>query len=118
MTQNYNGLGIGRHRIMELPRATYAVYFSTTDAMLSEANKLHLKLTTEDAHAIDETSNVNFYSIRSNMGAPLVMLKVQDDAVIGVVAIGQNAPWILHVKLFRLLLQNDSVSKVIWHAQV
>ncbi len=82
MTQNYNGLGIGRHRIMELPRATYAVYFSTTDAMLAEANKLHLKLTTEDAHAIDETSNVNFYSIRSSIGAPLVMLKVQDDAVI------------------------------------
>ena len=81
MTQNYTGLGIGRHRIMELPRSTYAVYFSTTDAMLYEANKLHLKLNAEDAHAIDEANNVNFYSIRSNVGTPLVMMKVQDDAV-------------------------------------
>lgn len=82
MTQNYDGLGIGRHRIMELPRATYAVYFSTTDAMLAEANKLHLKLNAMDAHAIDETSNVNFYSIRSSVGAPLVMMKVENDAVV------------------------------------
>ncbi len=81
MTQNYNGLGIGRHRIMELPRSTYAVYFSTTDAMLHEANKLHLKLTPEDAHAIESGKNVNFYSIRSSMGAPLVMIKTVDDAV-------------------------------------
>lgn len=81
MTQNYNGLGIGRHRIMELPRSTYAVYFSDTTAMLAEANKLNLKLKPEDAHAIDNAINVNFYSIRSNVGTPLVMLKVMDDAV-------------------------------------
>lgn len=81
MTQNYNGLGIGRHRIMELPRSTYAVYFSDTTAMLAEANKLNLRLKPEDAHAIDEVNNVNFYSIRSNVGTPLVMMKVQDNAV-------------------------------------
>ena len=81
MTQNYTGLGIGRHRIMELPRATYAVYFSTTEAMLAEANKLHLRLTPEDAHAVDDMPNVNFYSIRSHVGEPVVMMKVEDDAV-------------------------------------
>jgi len=81
MTQNYTGLGIGRHRIMELPRATYAVYFSTTEAMLAEANKLHLRLTPKDAHAVDDMPNVNFYSIRSHIGEPGVMLKVMDDAV-------------------------------------
>ena len=81
MTQNYTGLGIGRHRIMELPRATYAVYFSTTEAMLAEANKLHLRLTPEDAHAVDDMPNVNFYSIRSHIGEPMVMFKVMDDAV-------------------------------------
>lgn len=81
MTQNYNGLGIGRHRIMELPRAMYAVYFSTTEAMLAEANKLHLKLNAEDARALDGMPNINFYSIRSHIGEPCVMLKVEDDAV-------------------------------------
>ena len=81
MTQNYTGLGMGRHRIMELPRATYAVYFSTTEAMLAEADKLHLELTPEDAHAVDDMPNVNFYSIRSHIGEPVVMMKVEDDAV-------------------------------------
>jgi len=81
MTQNYTGLGIGRHRIMDLPRSMYAVYFSTTDAMLYEANKLQLKLNADDAHAIDDAVNVNFYSVRSHTGEPLVMIKVADDAV-------------------------------------
>ena len=81
MTQNYTGLGIGRHRIMELPRSMYAVYFSTADAMLYEADKLHLKLNAEDACAIDNAPNVNFYSIRSHVGEPVVMMKVEDDPV-------------------------------------
>lgn len=81
MTQNYNGLGIGRHRIMDLPRSMYAVYFSTTDAMLYEAEKLQLKLNPEDVEAIENRPNVNFYSIRSHIGEPCVMLKVEDDAV-------------------------------------
>lgn len=81
MLQNYTGLGTGRHRVMDLPRSMYAVYFSTTDAMLREANKLHIKLNAEDAHAIDNTNDVNFYSIRSYNGAPCVLLKTQNDAV-------------------------------------
>ena len=81
MTQNYDGLGIGRHRIMDLSRSMYVVYFSTTDAMLYEAGKLQLKLNTEDTGAIENRPNVNFYSIRSHVGEPCVMLKVEDDAV-------------------------------------
>lgn len=79
--QSYTCLGIGRHWIMDLPHSMYAVYFSTTDAMVYEANKLFLGLSPEDTHAIDTETNVNFYSIRSHVGVPFVMLKVKDDAV-------------------------------------
>lgn len=81
MVQNYNGLGMGRHRVMELPRSCYAVYFSDADAILAEAKKLHIKLSAEEAHSFENAANMNFYSIRSYDGAPHVMLKVVDDAV-------------------------------------
>ena len=81
MTQNYNGLGVGRHRIMDLPHSMYAVYLSTVDAVLNESNKLHIRLNVDDVCAIENNANVNFYSIRSHDGAPHVLLNVQNDAV-------------------------------------
>lgn len=81
MTQNYNGLGVGRHRIMDLPHSMYAVYLSTVDAVLNESNKLHIRLNADDVCAIENNANVNFYSIRSHDGAPHVLLNVQNDAV-------------------------------------
>ena len=81
MIKNYVDLGTGRHKIMDLPRSMYAVYFSTQDAMVHEAQKLRLKLSVEDLHAMENDQNVNFYSIRSYDGAPYVMIKTVDDAV-------------------------------------
>ena len=81
MAQNYTGLGAGRHRVMDLPHSCYVVYFSDCDAMLAEANKLHLRLSPADAHSFENATGMKFYSIRSYDGAPHVMLKVADDAV-------------------------------------
>lgn len=82
MLQNYPGLGVGRHKIMDLPRSMYAVYFSVNDAMVRESHKLQLRLRVEDLHATEEANNVNFYSIRSYDGAPHVMIKTLNDAVV------------------------------------
>ena len=81
MVQNYTGLGVGRHRIMDLPRSFYAVYFSAQEALLHEADKLEIDLQNEDVRAIEYSKNMNFYSIRSYDGTPHVLLKVTDDAV-------------------------------------
>ena len=81
MVKSHNNLGAGRHRIMDLPRATYAVYLSDSDALRYEADKLDMVLNRNDVYACGHIENVNFYSIRSCDGAPHVLLKVANDAV-------------------------------------
>lgn len=81
MVKNYSGLGAGRHHIMDLPRSMYAVYLSSADAVSSEAGKLNIQLKAGDVQLVENTQNVNFYSIRSYDGAPHVLFRVENDAV-------------------------------------
>ena len=81
MTQNYINIGAGRERIMDLPNAMFVVHFSNTHSMLKEAHRLGIFLHKDDAHSMEYSLNVDFYSIRSHDGQPHVLLKVENGAV-------------------------------------